>query len=67
MNEFDCLHRHLSGFKRVICIGAEFAPISLAIAIADGVTVPAHWAQTFVGSIKSLLNGMDNCHEFIGY
>jgi len=44
MDEFDCLHGHLPGFKRVICIGTDFAPISLTIAVADGVTVAAHLA-----------------------
>ena len=42
MYEFDCLHCNLPGFKGVICIGTKFAPISLTIAIANGVTVAAH-------------------------
>jgi len=42
MNEFDCLHRNLPGFKGVISIGTKFAPISLTIAVANGVTVAAH-------------------------
>ena len=43
MDEFDCLHSHLSGFKRVIGVGAEFTSISLSIAIADGIAMAAHW------------------------
>ncbi len=43
MDEFDCLHSYLSGFKRVIGVGAEFTSISLSIAIADGIAMAAHW------------------------
>ena len=42
MDEFDCLHSNLSGFKGVIRIGTKCAPISLTIAVANGVTVAAH-------------------------
>ena len=43
MNEFDCLHGHLPGFKRVICIGTKFTSISLTIAVTDGVAMAAHF------------------------
>jgi len=42
MDEFERFHGNLPGFKRVIRIGTEFAPMTLSIAIADGVTVAAH-------------------------
>ena len=42
MDEFNSFHGNLSGFIRVIGIGAEFAPISFTISIADGVTMAVH-------------------------
>ena len=43
MNEFDHLDGNLPCLKRIICVSAEFAFLPLAIAIANGVAVAAHW------------------------
>ena len=67
MDKFDCLHGNLPSLKRVIRIGTELAPIPLTIAVTDGVTVAAHLAQPFICSLKSLLNGVGNCHKFTDY
>ena len=76
VNEFDCLHGNLSSFKRIIRIGTEFAPISLTIAIADGVTVAAHWpghssdhlnpcsATSLIATILSISEGINNKQPF---
>ncbi len=42
MDELNRLHGDLPSFIRIMCVGAELAPVSFAIAIADGVTVAAH-------------------------
>ena len=43
MDKSDRLHSNLSSFIRVIGIGTELTFVSVTIAIADGVTVAAHW------------------------
>ena len=43
MDVFNRLHDYLPGFEGVIGIGTEFASMPGCIAIADCVTVAAHW------------------------
>ena len=52
MDKFDHLDGNLSCLIRIICVSTEFAFLPVAIAIANGVAVAAHWPSQSIGHLN---------------